>query len=119
MKFEFLNLFFVHYFMLLLLVLWALFFLASFLIDPSSAINGFGLGFKLMLDSSVQKIKEPSYVLDAGGGVGKGVSVFIKSGKIFCIVAVEQKMWQVRPQYGSNWCISALISFARNVFTSF
>ena len=105
MKFEFLNLFCVHDLILLLLLLWLLF-LASFLIDPSSAINGFGLGFKLMLDSSVQKIKEPSYVLDAGGGVGKGVSVFIKSGKIFCIVAVEQKMWQVRPHYGSNWCLS-------------
>lgn len=92
---------------LLLLLLRALvLFLASFLIDPSSAVNGFGLGFKLMLDSSVQKIKEPSYVLDAGGGVGKGVSVFIKSGKIFCIVAVEQKMWQVRPHHVFNWCVS-------------
>ena len=63
--------------------------------NPSRAHNGFSVGFKLMLDKSIQFILNPKYIMDAGSVDGSGVSLYIEKGDFICILGMGKSIWKV------------------------
>ena len=68
--------------------------LVPFLLDPTKAETGFGIGLQVMFDSNIDSYKEPKYVLDTGGVLGQGVSIFVSAGQLYAIVTTSGSMWQ-------------------------
>ena len=66
--------------------------------DPALCSKGLSLGMTVKFDQSVKEYKEPRYLLDTGAQSSqtRGVSLYVKDGKVFFNLAISQKTWQVR-----------------------
>lgn len=67
------------------------------LVDPALCGKGLSLGMSVKFDKSVNDSKEPRYLLDTGAQSSqtRGVSMYIKEGKVFFNLAISQKSWEV------------------------
>ena len=66
--------------------------------DPSLCMKGLSIGMNLKFDQSAKDYKEPRYLIDTGAQSSqtRGVSMYVKDGKIFFKLAISQKVWEVR-----------------------
>ena len=78
------------------------------LIDPTLCSKGLSIGMNVMFDKSVNEYKDPRYLLDTGAQSSqtRGVSMYIKDGRLFFNLAISQKSWEVR-------CFIKRMPFAR------
>ena len=67
------------------------------LMDPALCSKGLSLGMTVKFDQSVKDYKEPRYLLDTGAKSSqtRGVSIYVKDGKLFFNLAISQKAWEV------------------------
>ena len=79
--------------------------------DPALCSKGLSLGMTVKFDQSVKEYKEPRYLLDTGAQSSqtRGVSLYVKDGKVFFNLAISQKTWQVRKS-NFKWQSSASVS---------
>ena len=65
--------------------------------DPGLCTKGLSVGMNLKFDQSVKDYKEPRYLIDTGAQSSqtRGISVYVKDGKIFFTLAISQKVWEV------------------------
>lgn len=68
------------------------------LMDPTLCNKGLSIGMNVMFDKSVNEYKDPRYLLDTGAQSSqtRGVSMYIKDGRLFFNLAISQKSWEVR-----------------------
>ena len=68
------------------------------LMNPAGCAKGLSLGMTVKFDKSVNDYKEPRYLLDTGAQSlqTRGVSFYVKDGKVFFTLAISQKSWEVR-----------------------
>ncbi len=67
------------------------------LIDPGLCYEGFSIAGKFMFDDSAKDYTEARQVLDTGahGGSSRGISVFLKGGKLHFQLRTSTKTWMV------------------------
>ena len=68
------------------------------LMDPGlCSYKGLSIGMNLKFEQSVKDYKEPRYLIDTGAQSSqtRGVSMYIKDGKVFFTLAISQKVWEV------------------------
>lgn len=72
--------------------------------DPALCTKGLSIGMSLKFDQSAKDYKEPKYLIDTGAQSSqtRGVSMFVKDGKIFFTLAISQKVWEVRKKQFEN-----------------
>lgn len=65
--------------------------------DPALCTKGLSIGMNLKFDQSAKEYKEPRYLIDTGAQSSqtRGVSLYVKDGKIFFTLAISQKVWEV------------------------
>ena len=68
------------------------------LIDPGLCPDGFSIAGKFMFDESAKSYTEAHYILDTGahGGTSRGISVYLKNGKLHFQLTTSSKTWTVR-----------------------
>lgn len=66
--------------------------------DPALCMKGLSIGMNLKFDQSMKDYKEPRYLIDTGAQSSqtRGVSMYVKDGKIYFKLAISQKVWEVR-----------------------
>ena len=67
------------------------------LIDPGLCPDGFSISGKFKFDESVKGYADARYVLDTGahGGSSRGISVYLKGGKLHFQLTTSAKTWTV------------------------
>ena len=68
------------------------------LMDPAlCSSRGLSIGMSVKFDKSVEDYKEARYLLDTGAQSShtRGLSVYLKDGKVFFTLAISQKVWEV------------------------
>nr|XP_058946642.1 uncharacterized protein LOC131774603 [Pocillopora verrucosa] len=65
--------------------------------DPALCMKGLSIGMNLKFDQSIKDYKEPRYLIDTGAQSSqtRGVSMYVKDGKIYFKLAISQKVWEV------------------------
>ena len=68
------------------------------LVDPGLCTDGFSLAGKFKFDPVVVNYTDARYVLDTGahGGSSRGVSMYLKGGKLHFQLTTSAKTWTVR-----------------------
>ena len=66
--------------------------------DPAQCTKGMSLGINMKLDQSVMNYKDARYLIDTGAlsSQTRGVSLYIKDGKLGYMLAIHNKLWEVR-----------------------
>ena len=67
------------------------------LIDPGLCEDGFSIAGKFMFEESAKSYTDARYVLDTGahGGTSRGISVYLKNGKLHFQLTTSSKTWTV------------------------
>ena len=65
--------------------------------NPALCPKGLSVGMNLKFDQSVKTYKEPRYLIDTGAQSSqtRGISIYVKDGKVFFTLAISQKVWEV------------------------
>lgn len=65
--------------------------------NPALCPKGLSIGMNLKFDQSVKDYKEPRYLIDTGAQSSqtRGISIYVKDGKVFFTLAISQKVWEV------------------------
>ena len=65
--------------------------------NPALCPKGLSVGMNLKFDQSVKSYKEPRYLIDTGAQSSqtRGISIYVKDGKLFFTLAISQKVWEV------------------------
>ena len=67
------------------------------LIDPGLCEDGFSIAGKFMFEETAKSYTEARYVLDTGahGGTSRGISMYLKNGKLHFQLTTSSKTWTV------------------------
>ena len=67
------------------------------LLAPSNCKYGLSIGFKIKLFPSFLKYTDERYIVDTGtlSKGTRGVSIFLQSGQLFCVVMTMSAQWKV------------------------
>ena len=67
------------------------------LLDPGLCIDGFSIAGKFMFGESDKAYTDAHYVIDTGahGGTSRGISVYLKNGKLHFQLTTSAKTWTV------------------------
>lgn len=67
------------------------------LIDPGLCVDGFSIAGKFKFDDEAKSYTDARYILDTGahGGTSRGISMYLKNGKLHFQLTTSSKTWTV------------------------
>ena len=67
------------------------------ILDPGCCPDGFTVSLKVNINPAMKNMTEAKYILDSGahGGSSRGISMYVKSGKLHYHLTTKDKTWTV------------------------
>lgn len=69
--------------------------LGTFITQPSDSPSGLTLVIKMKYDHTDLNANDEKFILDTGGWLGHGVSVFVQNGILYAVVGSSGRVWVV------------------------